>query len=157
MESVEISMLDLSVKLLSDDGVLDVGVDEFVPDSESMFDQTPPVFDRTPPIRDIGTPNLSLQSSSSENDSQSSLSDSSANNILKDIRIKNVNRLIIGTLNINFIAPKFEQLKEVIGNHLDIFTIQETKIDESFPDDQFEIEGYHKPYRLDRSKHGVGF
>ena len=39
------------------------------------------------------------------------------------------------SLNINFIAPKFEQLKEVIGNHLDILTIQETKIDDSFQDD----------------------
>ena len=35
-------------------------------------------------------------------------------------------------------------------------TIQETKIDDSFLDDQFEIDGYHKPYRLDRDKHGGG-
>ena len=59
-------------------------------------------------------------------------------------------------MNINFIAPKFEQLKEVIGNHLDIFTLQETKIDKDFPEDQFKIEGYHDPYRLDRNKHGGG-
>ena len=120
-----------------------------------------------PPVVEVDTPNISFESGTNSvnsglsnslcgmnaNDSQSY---DSANSILKGMRVKNVNRLIIGTLNINFIAPKFEQLKEVIGNHLDIFTLQETKIDKSFPLDQFEIEGYHKPYRLDRSKHGGG-
>jgi exonuclease III len=128
------------------------------------------MLDRTPPIRDVDTPDLSLNSLNcgpgsdtslygsniDGNESGASQNDISANYILKNIRIKNINRLIIGTLNINFIAPKFEQLKEVIGNYLDVFTIQETKIDESFPQDQFEIEGYHKPYRLDRDKHGGG-
>ena len=47
--------------------------------------------------------------------------------VLKDIRIKNVNRIVVGTLNINSLAPKFDQLSEVIGNHLDALTIQETK------------------------------
>ena len=103
------------------------------------------MLDHTPPIRDVDTPNTSLFSDGSqsdtslcgsENDSQSSHNDISASDLLKDIRIKNVNRLTIGTLNINFIAPKFEQLKEVIGNHLDIFTIQETKLDASFTEDQ---------------------
>ena len=132
-------------------------------DQENMMDITPPIrnvdrLDLTPPIQDVDTPNTSLNSdgspsetsvSGSENDSQSTGNDISANDLLKNIRVKNINRLIIGTLNINFIAPKFEQLKEVIGNHLDILTIQETKINESFPKDQFQIQGYHKPYRLD--------
>ena len=132
------------------DGVVDViGVGMNENNQEIMLDQTPP-------IGEVDTPNHSLNDDSGSDTSLCSQNDMSANNILKDIRIKNVNRLIIGTLNINFIAPKFEQLKEVIGNHLDIFTIQETKIDKSFPEDQFEIEGYHKPYRLDRDKHGGG-
>ena len=33
-------------------------------------------------------------------------------------------------------APKFEQLKEVIGNNLDILIIQETKHDSSLPPGQ---------------------
>ena len=37
--------------------------------------------------------------------------------ILKKIRIKNMNRLVIGTLNINSLASKFDQLKEIIGTH----------------------------------------
>ena len=166
---------DLHVEVVNDvvngeniDGVAGVGVrdDNSVVDNvvigvrndpEIRSYQTPLIRDmlnQTPHIGDVDTPNITLSSDGSSSDSsvcgsdtnsQSSQNDNSANDLLKNIRIKNVNRLIIGTLNINFIAPKFEQLKEVIGNHLDVFTIQETKIDESFPDDQFEIEGYHKP------------
>ena len=36
--------------------------------------------------------------------------DASADEVLKEIRIKNVNQVTIGTLNINSLAPKFEQL-----------------------------------------------
>ena len=57
---------------------------------------------------------------------------------------------------INSLAPKFEQLKEVIGNNLDILTIQETKLDSSFPPGQFLIDGYTEPYRLDRNRNGGG-
>ena len=63
---------------------------------------------------------------------------------------------MIGTLNINSLAPKFDQLREVIGNHLDILTIQETKLDSSFPTGQFLINGYSEPYRLDRNRNGGG-
>ena len=96
-------------------------------DPEIILAQTPPIenvgmLDQTPPIGDIDTPNHSFNSLSdgsgsstslcgSDTDSQSSQNEISANDLLKNIRIKNVNRLIIRTLNINFIAPKFEQLK----------------------------------------------
>ena len=76
--------------------------------------------------------------------------------ILRGIRIKNVNRVIIGTLNINSLSPKFEQLKLIIGNYLDVLVIQETKLDPSFPTAQFMINGYTKPYRLDRNRNGGG-
>ena len=123
-------------------------------------------MNETPGIVEAHTSNHSFEDSdesssepslvdSNSNDSQTSENEDSANSILKNLRIKNINRLIIGTLNKNFTAPKFDQLKEVIGNYLDIFTVQETKLDKSFTDDQFEIEGYHKPYRLDRNKHGA--
>ena len=80
----------------------------------------------------------------------------SANAILKKLRIKNTNRVTIGTLNINSLAPKLEQLREIIGNHLDILTIQESKLDDSFPTTQLLIEGYSEPYRLDRNRNGGG-
>ena len=83
-------------------------------------------------------------------------SEENANDLLRKIRIKNVNRVIVGSLNINSLPNKFAQLKEVIGKNLDILTIQETKLDPSFPPEQFTIEGYSKPYRLDRNRDGGG-
>ena len=77
-----------------------------------------------------------------------------ADQLLREIRVKNMNRITIGTLNINSLAPKFEQLSTVIGNNLDILTIQETKLDSSFPPSQFMLEGYSEPYRLDRNRNG---
>ena len=77
-------------------------------------------------------------------------------NILKDIRIKNVNRLIIGNLNINSIPNKFDQLKAVIPGYIDILVLVETKVDVFFPESQFIIEGYSIPYRLDRNRNGGG-
>ena len=76
--------------------------------------------------------------------------------VLHKIRIKNVNRIVIGSLNINSLPAKFDQLKEVIGKNLDILTIQETKLDSSFTPQQFIIEGYSEPYRLDRDRDGGG-
>ena len=156
---------------MSDEGV----IEESFQQSQMPGVNTPNIScaDDAPRIVDVTTPDISLQDISLDSQQNSSLSgpnssnssnveesqaseNCSANSILKNIRVKNVNRLIIGTLNTNFIAPKFEQLKEVIGNHLDISTLQETKIDDSCLDDQFEIDGYHKPYRLDRNKHGGG-
>ena len=42
---------------------------------------------------------------------------------------------MVVSLNINSIAPKLDQLRIIIGNYLDVLTIQETKLDgpENFP------------------------
>ena len=39
----------------------------------------------------------------------------------------------------------------------DIVLLSETKIDKSFPPNQFALEGYSNPFRRDRNKHGGGF
>ena len=88
--------------------------------------------------------------------SETDIEGESAFDILKEIRVKNVNKIVIGTLNINSLAPKYEQLREIIGQHIDILTIQETKLDSSFPTQQFTLPGYSKPYRLDRNREGGG-
>ena len=126
----------------------------------------------TPCNNNISTPNSSMLDESSDLSTTNSdtthsseahppvldneLQRQSATEILKKIRIKNINRITIATLNINFFAPKFEQLKAVIGKNLDILVFQETKLDSTFPEDQFIIDGYSPPYRLDRNKHGGG-
>lgn len=75
---------------------------------------------------------------------------------LKCLRLKNPNRIIIGHLNINSIRNKFDQLKYLINDTMDILLISETKLNNSFPENQFLIEGYSRPYRLDRTEKGGG-
>ena len=48
--------------------------------------------------------------------SESEAEGESAFDVLKEIRIKNVNKIVIGTLNINSLALKFDQLREIIGH-----------------------------------------
>ena len=78
------------------------------------------------------------------------------NNVLNVIRKKNPKRIIIAHLNINSIRNKFEMLKEVIGNKINIFLISETKLDDTFVLSQFILEGFTPQYRLDRTEHGGG-
>ena len=74
--------------------------------------------------------------------------------LLKNIRLSNVNRLIIGQLNINSLRHKFDALKYIIGGNMDILVITETKLDTTFPKNQFLIQGYSPPLRLDRKNNG---
>ena len=76
--------------------------------------------------------------------------------ILETLTTKNSDKIIIGHLNINFIENKFSLLVSLVKDKLDIFMVSETKIDDSFPENQFIIEGYSKPYRRDRNSHGGG-
>ena len=77
--------------------------------------------------------------------------------ILNDLRCKNLNRILIGHLNINSLRDKFEILVSSIAVVLDILMmISETKLDESFPVSQFLIPGLKKPIRLGRYSSGGG-
>ena len=73
---------------------------------------------------------------------------------LKQLRNQKPHRIIIGHLNINSIRNKFESLVRFVGNNLDILMVSETKIDDTFPESQFLIDGFSKPFRLDRSAKG---
>ena len=81
---------------------------------------------------------------------------SDAISVLNNIRVKNVNKLVICNLNINTFAGKFDQFKIIIQGKLDIIVVTETKLDYSYQTSQFFIEGFCKPYRMDRNKHGGG-
>ena len=59
-------------------------------------------------------------------------------------------------MNINTLANKFDDLKVMIEGKLDILVLVETKLDDRFPENQFIIEGYTKPYRFDRNCNGGG-
>ena len=58
---------------------------------------------------------------------------------------------MIGHININSIRNKFEMLSNNIKGNLDILMISETKLDSTFPSNQFIIEGYAPPIRFDRN------
>ena len=73
--------------------------------------------------------------------------DEDPSSILSDLRKRNPNKLIIGSININFLAAKFEAIKGLIKSKLDILVLQETKIDSTYPTAQFLIEGFEQPFR----------
>ena len=50
----------------------------------------------------------------------------------------------------------FDLLMNFIKNEIDIFTISETKIDNSFSISQFTKTGYSIPFRLDWTSRGGG-
>ena len=65
---------------------------------------------------------------------------------------------ILSNLNINSLGGKLNNLREFcFKTEVDILCIDETKIDPSYPDSQFDIDGYQfPPFRKDRNKHGGG-
>ena len=75
---------------------------------------------------------------------------------LQNLRLENPNRIMIGQLNINSIRNKFEMLTSLIANEIDVLLLSETKLDETFPLEQFLISGFAKPLRLDRNSKGGG-
>ena len=53
--------------------------------------------------------------------------------VLKNLKLKNNHRLVIGNLNINSISNKFDNLKLITQGKIDILAITETKADSNFP------------------------
>ena len=63
---------------------------------------------------------------------------------------------MVAHLNINSLRIKFDSFEQKITGNVETLMISETKLDNSFPDGQFLIKGYSKPYRIDRNCHGGG-
>ena len=76
--------------------------------------------------------------------------------VLKKTRIENINNVIIGNLNINFLPKKFDDLKALVTGMLNTLIITERKLENTFPVSQIHIDEYSKPYRLDRNRNGGG-
>ena len=75
---------------------------------------------------------------------------------IRDVRKRNLKRIILGHLNINSIRNKFDLLVDQIKGNVDIVVISGTKFDGFFPNGQFKIPGYVLPCRLDRNQFGGG-
>ena len=64
--------------------------------------------------------NISCVTDCITDDSDSNECDPST--ILKDLKIRNINRLIIGHLNINRFSRKFGALKQIVQDNIDIWS-----------------------------------
>ena len=72
-------------------------------------------------------------------------------NFLHQKRLKYVKNLIICHFNINSIRNKFLDFKELVLSEADVCLFLETKLEDSFPDQQFHVNGY-KMFHKDRNK-----
>ena len=76
------------------------------------------------------------------------------------IKVRNSypNNPIIGYLNINTLQNKIISLREIIATApLDVSCVDETKLDDSFPNSQFTLENFQfPPFRRDRNSKGGG-
>ena len=65
---------------------------------------------------------------------------------------------MISYLNINHFENKVINFREICHQApIDIICVDETKLDSSYPDSQFHIDGYQfPPFRKDRNKYGEG-
>ena len=89
----------------------------------------------------------SMETSNSSVSGNERLDGENAYKIMLNLRKKNFNRVFIGT-----ILNKMDQLQVIIGNSVDILTIQESKLDE-VTTEQLLLNSYNKQYRLDRNRH----
>ena len=66
---------------------------------------------------------------------------------MKKLRLKHPKNVIVAYLNINSIGNKFTNFSQMINKNVDVLYIAETKLEETFPKQQFVLEGYKEPYR----------
>ena len=71
------------------------------------------------------------------------------------IGYQNAKYVTIGALNVNSLRNKIGAVQELITNNIDIYLFSETNIDETFPNQQFNISNY-KTFHRDRNKHRGG-
>ena len=75
---------------------------------------------------------------------------------IKNLRARNVNKVIIGNLNIDSLSNKFDQLIEIVLKYVDVVVTMEIKLDDTFLTSQFLVTGFSVPYRLDQNINGGG-
>ena len=100
---------------------------------------------------------LSVQSNDCQSSEETLLTSYDIDMVMKTRKTYEKNP-IIGHLNINPLRAKILSLKEILHKTpIDILCIDETKLDETFPDAQFIIENYQfLPFRRDTNQKGLG-
>jgi len=75
---------------------------------------------------------------------------------IRQLRVNYKKHYIIENLNINSLPNTFVEIQDwLMSNAINILSVQETKIDQSFPNSQFHVDGYNL-FRQDRTKGGGG-
>ena len=72
----------------------------------------------------------------------------------KMIRAESFDNIIVETLDINSISPKFDQFKLMVSGYFNVMIVTETKLDDSFPKAQFYTDVFSIPYKLNRNRNG---
>ena len=82
---------------------------------------------------------------------------SNENNVSKNLKLKNSEKVIICHIYINSLRnTKFELFTEMVWGKVDLLIFSETKLGSLFLDSQPYMKSYSKPYRLDRNSKGGG-
>ena len=61
---------------------------------------------------------------------------------IRELRLRNVDGVLIGNLNINSIRNKFDQSRDTVLKYIDILILTETKFDGTFLISQFLMDGF---------------
>ena len=69
---------------------------------------------------------------------------------MQTIRKNNFSKLNFAHVNINSIRNKFDA--DIIKDNIDILMISETKVDDSFLDGQFFLDGFETQFCLDQNR-----
>ena len=70
-------------------------------------------------------------------------------------QVTNPKDIILGHLNVNSLRNNIQAVKELMRNKVHISLFSETKLDETFRNQQIKVSSY-KMFRKDRNKHGQG-
>lgn len=72
------------------------------------------------------------------------------------LRKKHPKKRIVSHINTNCLRNKFDLTsKQIKGNNDILMKTMKTKLDESFPVSQFQIDGHSSTFRFDRNSNGV--
>ena len=63
----------------------------------------------------------------------------------KMIRAENFDDIIVGSLYVNSVSPKFDEFKLIVSAYFDVIIVTETKLNDSLVKAQFCIDGFSIP------------
>ena len=68
--------------------------------------------------------------------------------VIRELRLRSVNRILIGNLNGNSIRNEFDHMKDTVLKYSDILMLTENRLDGTFLTSQFLIDNFSKSYRF---------